>query len=119
MLQGLNLAELFNKAADHGFTIYGGTRQTAPKVLVVFIPGPVSSSPEEIKRAADKLKGLGVRIVVLGLNNAIDKGLYSTIVTQPASKYLLTADTYNGLSLALSAAQNRICNGNNQSKFNL
>jgi len=109
--QALNLVDLFNKAADHGFTIYGGVRQTAPKVLVVFIPGPVSNSPEEIRKAADKLKGLGVRLVILGLNNAIDKRLYQTIVTQPASKFLLTADTYDGLSLALNAASNRICNG--------
>lgn len=65
----------------------------------------------EIQAAANKLKSLGVRIVVLGLQNAVDPRIYRTVVTQPPSKFLLTSDSFAGLSLALNAASNRICNG--------
>ncbi|EDO40322.1 predicted protein [Nematostella vectensis] len=106
----LNLARAFEVAADHGFTIYGGVRQTVPKIFVVYIPGPVSSPPAEVQAAVTKLKGLGVRVVLLGLDSNIDKSLYSTVSTQPSRKFVLTADSFAGLNLALNAAANRICN---------
>lgn len=40
---GFNTASAMRVAADHAFTIYGGVRQSYPKVMILFVPRFVHS----------------------------------------------------------------------------
>ncbi|XP_048583231.1 uncharacterized protein LOC5507629 isoform X2 [Nematostella vectensis] len=109
---GLNVAGALRTAADQGFTLFGGVRQTSPKVLVLMIPARfVQSDAQEILAAATKLKSLGARILVLGISGQVDETLAKSIASQPTSSFFVTADTYSGLISLAPKVVNTICRG--------
>lgn len=109
---GMNLADAFNIASNRAFTIYGGVRQTSPKVYILVVPGRVSGSDDTIRAAARKLKGLGVKVFVLGLEGRIDTALAKAMASKPTQKYLYTANTYGELAGIAYKIVDTLCRGN-------
>lgn len=70
-----------------------------------------TSRTDEIKAAATKLKGMGVRLMVVGIQNTADRATYSTLVTQPQKHYLINKADYTDLSVALYEMADTVCKG--------
>lgn len=104
----LNVAKAIQVAADNAFTIFGGTRPTAPKTFVLYVP---SSRPEDaaaIKAASDKLKSVGVRLMVVGSEENVD--FYRGVSTQPPQKHYLHG-SYDKNAAGVFDAVDTICKG--------
>lgn len=109
--KGFNVKDALRVAADHAFTMFGGTRPTAPKTFVLFVPGAVSGNADEIQTAAAKLKSVGVRLMVLGLKDKIDYDLFRTATSQPVQKYYRYGN-YDEIGASVYDAADVICKGN-------
>jgi hypothetical protein len=108
---GINLEDAFNVASNRAFTIFGGVRQTSPKVFILLVPGRTLGSGKSIGAAARKLKGLGVRVFVLGLEGRIDTAMAKAIASQPSRKYLYTANSYGELASTAYKIVDALCRG--------
>lgn len=108
---GFNITKALKVAADYGFTIYGGTRPTAPKTFILVVPGAIPPGEESaIKDAARKLKAMGVRLVVLGIKGGPDEQTLRRISTQPSRKYV-TYGSYNDFIASTERISRTICRG--------
>ena len=107
---GFNVEAAFNRAKDHGFTIFGGVRQTVPKTLVILVPRQPSSSLDNILAAAHNLKMMGVKVVLLGLNQAGNLALYSNVASKPSEKFLF-GSTIEELDGNVYNIKETICRG--------
>jgi len=108
--KGFNVKDALRVAADHAFTMFGGTRPTAPKTFVLFVPGQVSGNADEVHTAATKLKSVGVRLMVLGLKDKIDYELFRTATSQPTQKHYRYGD-YDEIGASVYDAADVICKG--------
>lgn len=109
---GYNIAKALQVAADYGFTIFGGTRPTAPKTLVLIVPGAIPPGEEAaVEAAAKKLKGMGVRLVLLGVNGGPDENALKRLSTQPSKKFV-TYGSYDDFILSTEPISKVICEGN-------
>jgi hypothetical protein len=108
---GVNLEDAFNVASNSAFSIFGGVRQTSPKAYIVLVPGSSSSSAESIREAAKNLKGLGVRVFMIGLEGMMDSVMAKAIVSQPSRKYLYTANSYGELAALAPEIADAVCKG--------
>ena len=86
--RGFNVEDALNRAADNGFTIFGGTRPSIPKVMILL--APQSTSPADaVRKAAFKLKSTGAKLITvsIGNNDNVNRDLMNTISSQPTRKY--------------------------------
>ena len=110
----VNVAAALEEAFHNTFTIYGGVRQSAPKALILLVPEGSSSSRQAVQDAAERLKSLGVRLLIIGVGANIDQSLYELASTQPASKFFylvpdpLSLNTY-GRSVADVVCKGKCC----------
>lgn len=107
---GYNVRDALRVAADHAFTMFGGTRPSAPKTFVLFVPGTVSGNGDEIQAAAAKLKSIGVRLMVMAVKDKNSYDLFSTATSQPAQKHYMYGD-YDLLGASVYDAVDTICKG--------
>jgi len=108
---GINLVDAFNVASNRAFTIYGGVRQTSPKAFIILVPGIPSNLDSSVRAAARKLKGLGVKVFVIGLGNVVNLGDIKVLASQPSKKYLYAADSYDELALQAYKIVDTLCKG--------
>ncbi|EDO40880.1 predicted protein [Nematostella vectensis] len=106
---GFDTAAAIKVAADHAFSMFGGVRQTQPKVFVLFAPRGSTSTAAEIKEAAEKLKKNGIRLMVVGIDNSADTATYSSAVTQPAKRFLMNTKDYDDLNAAVWEIADTVC----------
>ena len=104
-----NVARAIQVAADHAFTIFGGTRPTAPKTFVLYVPSSAPEASNAIQAAATKLKSIGVKLMVVGLKEA-DEALYRVASSQPSQKHFLYG-SYDDVHSQLFDAVDTICKG--------
>ena len=109
---GYDVAKALSVAADHGFTVYGGTRPTAPKTFVLVVPGEIPAGQEQaVEDASRKLKSMGVKLMILVLGS--DKTNVQDLsrqVSQPARKFL-TVGSYDEMIAATERNARTICRG--------
>ncbi|EDO34390.1 predicted protein [Nematostella vectensis] len=106
----MRIDRAIDTAGDYGFTIYGGVRQTMPKTFVLFAPTNSSSSAAANMKAAEKLKSLGVRLLIVGLTADINKVDFSSVVSQPSRKFLFSSAAYDGFTSVRHDMASTLCN---------
>lgn len=106
---GFNVARAIQVAANHAFTIFGGTRPTAPKTFVLYVPTSAAESSAAIQAAAAKLKSIGVKLMIVGLKES-DESLYKVVSSQPAKKHFLYGN-YDDVHAQVFEAVETICKG--------
>lgn len=90
---GYNVQEALNRAADNGFTIFGGTRPTAPKIMILLVPE--STSPDAaVITAAKKLKSQGVKLITIKIGSKVNSNTYKLASSQPSSKHFFDARSF-------------------------
>lgn len=107
----INLEDAINVASDRAFTIYGGVRQTSPKALIILVPGFPSNTESSLGQAVKKLKGLGVKVFVLGLNSIVNTPGIKTLASQPSTKYVYGASNYRALASQAHKIVDTLCKG--------
>lgn len=108
---GFNVTKALQVAADYGFTIFGGTRPTAPKTFVLVIPGAIPSGEvPAVEAAARKLKAMGVRLLLLGVNGGPDLNTLKRLSTQPSRKFV-TYGNYDDFIASSEPISKVICRG--------
>jgi hypothetical protein len=115
---GFDVANAINVAADQGFTIYGGTRPTAPKTLVLIIPGDIPADQEQaVDNAVNKLKSMGVKLMLFALGgDKTNTQSLKRFATQPARKYL-TVGSYDTMIASTERNAKTICRGRQSLHF--
>jgi len=106
---GFNVARAIQVAADNAFTIFGGTRPTAPKTFVLYVPKSAPGTSAAIQAAANKLKSIGVKLMIVGLQGT-DEALFKTVSSQPFKKHLLYG-SYDDVHAQVFDAVDTICKG--------
>lgn len=106
---GFDVARAIEVAADHAFTMFGGTRPTAPKTFVLYVPKSTPGTTAAIQTAATKLKSIGVKLMIVGLQDA-DEALFKTVSSQPFKKHFLYG-TYDDVHSQVFDAVDTICKG--------
>jgi len=108
---GFNVEAAFKRAADHAFTIFGGVRQTVPKTFVIFVPREASTPVQNVLAAAQNLKRMGVKVVVLGLKEVPQINDYRQYAaSQPSSKFFF-GETLEEISGSIYDIKETICKG--------
>lgn len=108
---GFNVEAAFTRAADHAFTIFGGVRQTVPKTFVIFVPREASTPIQNVLAAAQNLKRMGVKVIVLGLNDVPQLNQYRQLAaSQPSSKFFF-GETMDEISGSIYNIRETICKG--------
>jgi len=108
---GYNITKALQVAADYGFTIFGGTRPTAPKTLVLLVPGAIPPGEEVVvEAAARKLKGMGVRLLLLGIKGGPDESTLKRLSTQPSKKFV-TYGNFDDFIASTEPISKVICQG--------
>ena len=82
-----NVVSALDEAYGSTFTMYGGVRQSKPKVFVLIVPEGSVGGRQEVLQGAARLKSLGVRLLTVGVGQNIDQNLYALASTQPSSKF--------------------------------
>lgn len=108
---GANLQDAFRVATHSAFSIFGGVRQTSPKVYILLVPENSVGADKSIIDAAKILKGLGVRVFVIGLEDMMEGALAKAVVSQPSQKYLFTAKSYSELGALATEIVDAACKG--------
>ena len=111
---GLNIVSALSEAMHHSFTIYGGVRQSVPKSMVLIVPEGVrrvNSDEPDIEEAAEKLKSIGVRLIVVRIGRGIKESLYSRVSSQPSSRYLQKMADYKELESHARDTAKLLCDG--------
>lgn len=109
---GFNVEAAFKRAADHAFTIFGGVRQTVPKTFVIYVPRESSTSVQNVFAAAQNLKRMGVKVVILGLDQVPQlDGYRQYAASQPSAKYFF-GRTFGDISGSIYDVKETICKGN-------
>ena len=109
---GVNVVSALEEAYRFSFTIFGGVRQSSPKVFILLVPEGSASSQQEVLYAASRLKSLGVRVLTLGIGGSIDRNLYELASTQPSSKFFYNVPNHGDLSQKSRDVAEVICKGN-------
>ena len=84
---GVNVVSALSEAAHNTFTIFGGVRESVPKAFVLLVPEGSVNNPQEVLAAAEMLKSLGVKLIIVAVGRGIDQNLFQLASTQPHSKF--------------------------------
>lgn len=114
---GANLKDAFSVATHSAFSIFGGVRQTSPKVYILLVPESPISADKSIMDAAKILKGLGVRVFVIGVEGVMEGALAKAVASQPSQKYFYTAKSYSELGAMATEIVDAVCKGKLESGF--
>lgn len=109
--RSVNVVSALDEAFRFTFTIFGGVRQSSPKVFILLVPEGSVSSQQEVRDAAAKLKSLGVRLLTVGVGRNIDQNLYELASTQPPSKFFYSVPDHRDLSEKSRDIAGVICKG--------
>ena len=107
---GYNVEEAITRAAASGFTIFGGTRPTAPKILVLLV-SESTSSDNAVLSAAEKLKSQGVKLITVKIGNKINNNAFQLASSQPSSKHFFDARSFSDISDFTREAIDSACKG--------
>lgn len=107
---GFNVSATLKMAADNTFTIFGGVRPSAPKTMILITVGSNETS-KEILQAAERLKELGVRLIIVGIGEGLDADLMKLASSQPSSRFYYEARQYVDVHSQLDKLIDSACKG--------
>ena len=107
---GYNVEEAITRAADNGFTIFGGTRPTAPKVMILLVPESTSPDPA-VAAAAQKLKSQGVKLITVKIGSKVSGDTFKLAGSQPPSRYFFDAQNFNDVDSYIRDSIDTACKG--------
>ena len=108
--RGFNLAAALTTAANNAFTIFGGTRPSAPKTMILLTAGSASSS-QDFLQAATRLKDVGVRLIIVGIGEDVDAELMRLAGSQPSLRFYYEAQEYVDLHTQIDQIVYSACKG--------
>ena len=106
-----NVVSALDEAYGSTFTMYGGVRQSKPKVFVLIVPEGSVGGQQEVLQGAARLKSLGVRLLTVGVGQNIDQNLYALASTQPSSKFFYGVPDHKELIGKSRAVADVLCKG--------
>ena len=105
---GSDIVAALQLARGSMFSIYGGVRQSVGKSMLLVVPQvPTGNSAQDIKRTAEELRSIGVRLVVVTVG--ADASQFAGVSSRP--EYLLTVRDYDSLDSRVPEASLSICGG--------
>ena len=105
---GSDVVAALQLARGSMFSIYGGVRQSVGKSMLLVVPQvPTGNSAQDIKRTAEELRSIGVRLVVVTVG--ADASQFAGVSSRP--EYLLTVRDYDSLDSRVPEASLWICGG--------
>ena len=84
---GYNVLSLLKQARSKFFQVSHGARKNVPKSLFFFNDGRTGIAEEDLKEESDKLRDMGVKIVVLGVTDKVNPDKLKTISTSRDSYF--------------------------------
>lgn len=106
---GFNIAEALNRASDNGFTIFGGTRPSIPKVMILLAPKSTSSQAAAAQ-AATKLKSVGAKLITVSWGpDQSNQNILKAISSQPKRKFSYHSPDVIGLNDETNNIINTAC----------
>ena len=108
--QGTFTAQAIAYTREIMFSNKSGGRQNVPEIMIIITDGISENQTATISEAKTaKLKG--IKIIVVGIGNGVDKTELQTISSDPSSKFMINVNSYGKLDTIIDMLAGKACTG--------
>ena len=100
---GSNVANALNIVRTQLFDVAKGARRDTPKTIWMFVDKTISSGSVELQKEILELRKQGIKLLVIGIGNEIDKVELSNLVMQIEHLWLWSGTDVNEILLIINS----------------
>jgi hypothetical protein len=99
--QGTFTAQAIEYTREVMFSNESGGRQNVPEIMIIITDG-ISENQTATTSEAKTAKLKGIKIIVVGIGNGVDKTELQTISSDPSSKFMINVNSYRKLDTIMN-----------------
>jgi collagen type VI alpha len=108
--QGTFTAQAIEYTREVMFSNESGGRQNVPEIMIIITDG-ISENQTATTSEAKTAKLKGIKIIVVGIGNGVDKTELQTISSDPSSKFMINVNSYGKLDTIMDMLAGKACTG--------